>query len=181
MKYFVAQLTGDRYITVKADRMDLREDVILAYDGEDLVAIVAKEVATSAHISEKADTTPTSSPQEQEKPPKLPPIQTPKPRQEQRPEPAEAGYKGFLYIKCEACGSTKGFCTKTPIRWHRCSCGHSTELRSLKPLYVNCECGEDFKYLTNLTDNMTSIDCIKCGSPVSLEYHDKKGVYATIK
>ena len=180
MKYFVAQLTEDRHINVPADRMDLRDDTILAYDGDNLVAVVDIGVALSAHISEKAAVVPTSPAQEQEA--TRPPIHTPapKPQQEERPEPAEAGYKGFLYIKCDHCGTAKGFCTKTPIKTSRCSCGHFSLLRNLKPLYVNCKCGESFKYMTNLTDSVASINCIACGSPVDLEYHEKKGVYATI-
>lgn len=93
----------------------------------------------------------------------------------------EPGYRGFLYVKCEECGTTKGFCAKAPLQEYRCDCGHKTPLSNLKPMYVNCECGENFKYLTNLTDATASMDCIRCGSPVDLEFHDKKGVYQTIK
>lgn len=92
----------------------------------------------------------------------------------------EDGYKGFLYIKCEECGLTKGFCVKSTIKESRCDCGHATHLVDLKPMYVNCRCGKSFKYLTNLTDSIISMNCIHCGSPVDLEYHDKKRVYQTI-
>lgn len=100
--------------------------------------------------------------------------------QEPRPIQAKQSYKGFLYIKCEACGTTKGFCAKTPTTKHRCTCGHETEIRNLKPLYVNCKCGASFKYQTNITDNYASIDCIQCGAPVDLEYHEKQDTYVTI-
>lgn len=180
MKCFVAYLTEGRHINVPADRIDLRDDAILAYDGDKLVSIVDIGVVISAHISEKAPTAPTSPAQEQEAPQAPTLSKDPKPPQEQRHEPTEAAYKGFLYIKCEKCGSVKGFFTRTPIKKNRCRCGHETELRGLKPLYVNCKCGANFKYQTNLTDNVASIDCINCGSPVDLEYHDKKGVYSTI-
>lgn len=109
-----------------------------------------------------------------------PKITFPEPPYNPQESHAEPGYKGFLYIKCEACGTTKGFCVKSPITENRCACGQVTALRNLKPLYVNCKCGESFKYRTNITDNYASIDCIKCGAPVDLEYHDKKGVYETI-
>lgn len=105
------------------------------------------------------------------------PDDKPKPNEDQ----TETDYKGFLYIKCEACGNTKGFCAKTPIKEARCDCGHATPLKDLKPLYVHCKCGESFKYRTNLTDDTATINCIKCGSPVDLEYHGKKNVYETIK
>lgn len=105
------------------------------------------------------------------------PKEDPKPRE----NAAEAGYKGFLYIKCEECGSTKGFCVKAPLKESRCDCGHATPLKDLKPMYVNCKCGESFKYMTNLTDDTASMNCIHCGSPVDLKYHGKKGVYQTIE
>lgn len=180
MKCFVAQLTEDRHINILADRMELREETILAYDGDNLVAVLDIGATLSAHLSEKVAEDPTSTTQEQETPET--PIHTPepKPQPEQRPEPPETGYKGFLYIKCESCGYTKGFCTKQPIKETRCNCGHFTKLRNLKSLYVNCKCGETFKYRTNLTDRMATINCLKCGSPVDLEYHDKKNLYATI-
>lgn len=75
----------------------------------------------------------------------------------------EPGYTGFLYVKCEECGNAKGFCAKKPLQEYR------------------CECGENFKYRTNLTDGTASMNCVHCGSPVDLEFHDKKGVYQTIK
>ena len=109
-----------------------------------------------------------------------PKINFPEPPTKPQESPATTGNKGFLYIKCEACGTTKGFCAKTPITEHRCACGHLTALDNLKPLYVNCKCGAGFKYHTNITDNYASIDCIKCGAPVDMEYHDKKGIYETI-
>lgn len=94
---------------------------------------------------------------------------------------AEDGYKGFLYIKCEECGATKGFCAKVPIQEYRCDCGHVTELKDLKPLFINCKCGDSFKYRTNHTEATITMNCIHCDSPVDLEYHEKKGVYTTIE
>ena len=182
MKCFVAELTEGKHINIPADRMELRDDVILAYDGDDLVAVVDIGVTLSAHISGKTTVAPTAPAQEQETPqPPHNPTQAHKTPQEQRTEPAEEGYKGFLYIKCEACGTTKGFCAKQPITESRCECGHRTPLSKLKTMYVKCECGENFKYRTNLTDSVASINCIHCGSPVDLELHEKNGVYETIK
>lgn len=109
-----------------------------------------------------------------------PKITIPKPPYNPQKIPAETGYKGFLYLKCEACGSIKGFCVKSPITEHRCACGHVTALQNLKPLFVNCKCGERFKYHTNITEPIATINCIKCGAPVDVQYHDKKGTYETI-
>ena len=116
--------------------------------------------------------------------PSKPVPNTPKytaPKSNEHKPAAEAGYKGFLYVKCESCGKTKGFCVKTPIKKHRCECGHETMLENMKPLYVKCKCGESFDYQTNLTDDTIPMNCIKCGSPVDLEFHSKKNAYYTIE
>ena len=104
-----------------------------------------------------------------------------KEHQEDR-KPAQQGYKGFLYIKCEVCGEVKGYCIKSHSSKYRCNCGHETPLSDLKPMYVNCEvCGEKFKYMTNITDEVATMNCIHCGSPVDLEYHVKNGAYQTMR
>ena len=95
-------------------------------------------------------------------------------------KPAPKAYVGYLYVKCESCGKTKGFCVKTPIKRHSCECGHATALENMKPMTAKCKCGAYFKYLTNLTDSVVSIDCHKCGAPVDLEYHEKNNEYTTI-
>lgn len=90
-------------------------------------------------------------------------------------------YKGFLYIECEQCGNFKAFMPKTPINRFRCDCGHETKLRDLKEMYVDCKCGQSFKYMTNAKESVIAIDCYGCGAPVDLEYHEKNGNYQTIK
>ena len=104
------------------------------------------------------------------------PVDSPKPKETR----AETAYKGFLYIKCDACGKMKGYCARTPTKESRCDCGCVTPHKDLKPLYVKCKCGENFKYMTNLTDDTATMSCIHCGAPVDLEYHGKKGVYETV-
>ena len=89
-------------------------------------------------------------------------------------------YRGFLYLKCEMCGKFKGFMPKTPISTYRCDCGHVTTLRDMRVMRVDCKCGQKFRYLTNAKDNILSIDCINCGSPVDLEYHERKQEFTTI-
>ena len=89
-------------------------------------------------------------------------------------------FKGFMYLKCEECGKLKGFMPKTPISNYRCDCGHVTKLQNMTVMRVNCKCGVKFKYLTNAEDSTLSIDCINCGSPVDLEYHERKQEYLTI-
>lgn len=89
-------------------------------------------------------------------------------------------YKGFLYLQCEECGKFKGFMPKNPISEYHCDCGHTTKLKDMKAMYVNCECGQKFKYLTNATGDTVTIDCYNCGSPVDLEYHGVKNNYQTM-
>ena len=98
------------------------------------------------------------------------------------PEPIKTvEFKGFLYLKCEECGKFKGFMPKTPISNYRCDCGHITQLKGMMVMRVNCKCGAKFKYLTNAKDSVISIDCYNCGSPVDLEYHERKQEYLTIE
>lgn len=95
--------------------------------------------------------------------------------------PDKVEFKGFLFLKCEECGKFKAFMPKTPIHKHRCDCGHTTILRDVRAMVVECKCGARFKYLTNAKDSILSIDCYNCGSPVDLEYHERKKEYVTIK
>lgn len=91
------------------------------------------------------------------------------------------GYKGFLLIKCEACGSVHGFCSKAPIKSSICkSCGHETSLNDLHTAAFSCECGEVWRYKTNLTDRLIEHPCLSCGAPMSAE-QDKNGNYAPIR
>lgn len=88
-------------------------------------------------------------------------------------------YKGFLFIRCEDCGETKGFYAKYPLTYHQCGCGHRTELHDLRPAYVACKCGETFKYMTNLEYDFT-IPCKACGSPVDMEMGAKGTAFVTV-
>lgn len=97
------------------------------------------------------------------------------------PNPTEiVEYKGFMYIECEKCHKFKAFMPKTPISKYRCDCGYTTHLTSMRTMRVDCKCGSKFKYLTNALEGLLSIDCYNCGSPVDLEYHERKKEYTTI-
>lgn len=89
----------------------------------------------------------------------------------------EEGYKGFLIVKCEHCGEEKGYCSKVPLRYHKCQCGESTKLTGLRKVFIRCECGSSYKYQTNITDDHFTFNCLNCGSPVELQYNSKKNVY----
>lgn len=90
-------------------------------------------------------------------------------------------YRGFLLIRCEHCGKVQAYCSKYLITYHKCECGHKTDLHDLKPLYANCECGQKSYYQTNIADPMLDVNCISCGAPVAVEWNAKKKCYGTIK
>lgn len=89
-------------------------------------------------------------------------------------------YKGFLLVKCEECGKLRGFCAKTPATSSRCECGHRTELHDLKPAFLKCKCGSQFKYKTNVAEEIFDFPCLKCGNPVDLQLNKRGDAYVTI-
>lgn len=93
-------------------------------------------------------------------------------------EPQE--YRGFLLIKCNHCGKIKGFCAKNPISQFTCECGGKTELHDLKPAFLKCKCGSQYKYKTNVTDERFDYGCLNCGSPVDMELNSRRNTYVTV-
>lgn len=90
-------------------------------------------------------------------------------------EQSEECYKGFLYVQCPECGTMRGFCSKHEISSAICNdCGASFSLQALVPLYAKCECGARYRYMTNLAKSNFDIDCITCGSPMSVSWNKKK-------
>lgn len=92
-------------------------------------------------------------------------------------------YKGFMYIKCPECGKIKGFNAKNPTDHYHCDgCGARTEFRdSLVLLWVHCECGKRYKYLTNMEEPVFDINCLECGAPITVQWNGKKRMYETIR
>ena len=90
-------------------------------------------------------------------------------------------YRGFLLIRCEHCGKIRAYCSNYPVTYHKCECGHKTDLHDLKPLYANCECGQRSYYRTNIEDPILDVNCISCGASVAVEWNAKKKRYGTIK
>ena len=100
----------------------------------------------------------------------------------QETEDEQNGYKGFLAIKCKACGDVKAFSSKYKINWRRCqACGKIIDLKKMVPLWLHCECGQRSHYYTNLEDPIAEIKCIRCGAPVAVEWNEKKKCYQTIE
>lgn len=99
------------------------------------------------------------------------------------PDPStfSIGYGGFLYIKCPDCGKIKGFCAKARLSNFRCDCGSVTKLENMVPLYMNCECGRNSRYLTNMDEPAFDIVCYDCGNPVAVAWNEHKRQYETIR
>lgn len=96
-------------------------------------------------------------------------------------KPADGKYKGFLFIKCEHCGETRGFNAKVPIDEYKCSeCGGKTKLIGLRPAHLDCECGKHWKYQTNETADVLTINCINCGQPVDMMLNARRTAYTSI-
>lgn len=92
----------------------------------------------------------------------------------------EKEYSGFLLIKCDKCGKIRAFCSKGKITSYECDCGHETHLNNLRPLYLRCKCGSEFKYKTNFQTSEFTHSCLSCGRPVSLRLNSRKTAYTTI-
>ena len=93
----------------------------------------------------------------------------------------DEGYKGFLLMECEECGKIKGFCARKPITSYRCDdCGHITQLKNLRPAFLKCKCGREYKYKTNAKGYLITYNCLDCGSPVDLELNSRETAYVTV-
>jgi endogenous inhibitor of DNA gyrase (YacG/DUF329 family) len=90
-------------------------------------------------------------------------------------------YKGFLLIRCEECGAVEAYCAKNETYAFRCrKCKAVTPLEKLRPAYMHCKCGEEFRYKTNIRDRQLSHTCISCGAPVDMEINRRGTAFVTI-
>lgn len=90
-------------------------------------------------------------------------------------------YKGFLLIRCEECGAVEAYCAKKETYAFRCrKCKAQTPLEKLRPAYMRCKCGEEFRYKTNITDKQLVHTCISCGAPVDMELNRRGTAYVTV-
>lgn len=55
MKRFNAQLNDMSYINVKADKMELIDNMLHITDGNNLVAVIDLSAVVAAHLSEKGE------------------------------------------------------------------------------------------------------------------------------
>lgn len=98
------------------------------------------------------------------------------------PDEPVPGFKGFLMLECEECGTVRAFCAKYPVLEYRCrECGHKTALtEELHAAHVNCKCGKHFKYRTNSWAEVIHTKCLTCGSPVDLILNRRGTTHVTL-
>lgn len=100
--------------------------------------------------------------------------------QPRNPDADQGPYRGFLMIRCEECGEVKAYCARRETYGYKCKCGHETPLEKLRPMFMHCKCGKDFRYRTNLTDKQYTHICMDCGTPVDMEINSRGTAYVTI-
>lgn len=95
--------------------------------------------------------------------------------------PEEAGYRGFLLVKCEGCGSAFAFNAKTEIRQFTCrECGRIMPLPPMAKVLFECrECGRHWTYQTNLEDAEVTNKCLNCGAVMRARWDKKLKKYHT--
>lgn len=97
--------------------------------------------------------------------------------QEQEPEYV----KGFIIPKCEKCGKVGFLFSKERSSSYECSCGHVTAFHDMKPVYMDCQCGEHFKYMANLQTATFKYKCVNCGEETELSMNSRRNAYITIR
>ena len=92
-------------------------------------------------------------------------------------------YKGYFYIRCPYCGEEKSFYSSSELDGYFCkSCGKWHPFKKLLvPVFINCECRGFSKYMTNVTEEMLDVSCIRCGMPVAVKWNRKKRWYEKIR
>lgn len=100
-------------------------------------------------------------------------------------EPSVREVKGFMLIKCSACGDARSFFLKDYTTTCNCAaCGAEIPLDGnlLKPVYAKCPaCENALKYKTNFTGDRLTLACKRCGGPIDCELNGKRNAYTTIK
>lgn len=95
-------------------------------------------------------------------------------------EPGEM-YTGFLFIKCGHCGAERAFFARNATSSYRCrECGERTALGELVPVDAICKCGNRVRYKTNAREWAVDIPCLRCESPVAVEYIERLKRYVTM-
>lgn len=104
---------------------------------------------------------------------------TPEARRDREEKDQYGPWHGFLILQCAECGRARAFNAKQEIYAYKCGCGAETPLENLKPLYLRCKCGAEWRYKTNLQDETTEHKCIRCGNVVKTRLNGRKTAYVT--
>ena len=51
----------------------------------------------------------------------------------------------------------------------------------IRDRYMKCECGRQARYMTNITEAEFDMTCYDCGSPVAMQWNEKKEQYETMR
>lgn len=92
----------------------------------------------------------------------------------------EPSYRGFLLIRCEACGKVCAYNAREETREFTCrDCGHVTPLRDMAVAELRCpDCKKSWVYKTNLTDAEVFNRCVACGADMRSRWSTKLKRYA---
>lgn len=109
-----------------------------------------------------------------------PPKEKAEPKQPEPPGEIRP-WSGFVHIRCDHCHKESTVCLRTPTRQYECrECGTTMDLPGATVAYINCECGFNGRYITNVTDWFFDIPCAQCGRPNTVKYNPGKNVYIPI-
>ena len=87
-------------------------------------------------------------------------------------------YKGAMLIHCETCGEDHAFTIPYRTKKHKCRCGATQELEGLARARFRCpECGINYEYWTNLTEEHIQCSCIGCQSRMDAVWSDEEDLF----
>lgn len=86
--------------------------------------------------------------------------------------------RGWMLIRCRKCRHLKTYRAPVPVREYKCDCGGITPIRNMVPIKTCCPCcGQELRYMTNITEKQYTFICFRCGAPVDLEWNERKERY----
>lgn len=78
------------------------------------------------------------------------------------------GYKGNIHVRCWHCGFEKAFHARYEMEYFKCeACGKKTSLDDMRTVYLDCECGNHARYVTNAKTPF-DLQCYNCKQPVAM-------------
>ena len=100
--------------------------------------------------------------------------------------------KGFLYLKCDKCGKSHGFCSTKSVKSFKCDfCGSKTPLipEELRVAHLYCPkckklhnpCGGRYTYTTNINRNGFVMKCFNCNTSYYMQYSKEDEAYNILK